>query len=108
MGYNMNRTASYVMTAHCESAGDMLEIQTIRNTVKAINNLAKETDSWNQYRVDCGYDDYYVKSPRYRVSLKARGPRAIHAIKDGKHPRAYDQSLPFKYAEKFDVYIHRK
>ena len=44
----MSRTNSYVMTAHVESAGDMLELQTVRNAIKTINKMAKETDRMNQ------------------------------------------------------------
>ena len=42
-----------------------------------------------------------------RVTLKARGPRAIHAKAIGYHPRSFDQSLPHKFAKYFDVYYHR-
>ncbi len=41
-----------------------------------------------------------------RITLKARGPRAIHAKAMGYHPRAYDQSLPHRFAKYFDVYYH--
>lgn len=102
------RTDSYIMTAHCASAGDMLEVETIRATVKAINKMAKETDKINLYRVDHGYDDYWIETPKYRVTLMPRGPRTAAAIKDGKHPRAYDSTLPMRHAERLDVYIHRK
>jgi len=37
----------------------------------------------------------------------ARGPRARHAKAMGYHPRAYDQSLPHRFAKYFDVYYHR-
>ena len=42
-----------------------------------------------------------------RVSCMARGPRARHAKAMGYHPRAYDQSLPHRFAKYFDVYYHR-
>ena len=35
----MRASNSYVMTAHTASAGDMLELQTVRNTIKAINKM---------------------------------------------------------------------
>lgn len=44
-----------------------------------------------------------------RVSIMARGPRAVHARRDYNYPgaaRAYDSSLPHQYAEYFDVYVH--
>ena len=42
-----------------------------------------------------------------RVKLQARGPRAIHARKDHgpNRARAYDCSLPHRYATHFDVYV---
>ena len=100
----MKRTDSYVFTAHTASAGDMLEIETIRKTVKAINKQSKNAERW--HTILHGNDDL-VTYPRYRVSLKPRGPRTKNAIADGKHPRAYDQSLPLRHAERLDVYIHR-
>jgi len=104
-----NRTNSYVTTAHTASAGDMLELQTIRNTIKAINKMAKETDKINQYRYASGWTDVVKPlTPKYRVNVMPRGPRAIHAIADGRHPRAYDSTLPIRHAERLDVYIHTR
>ena len=33
------RTDAYIMTAHTECAGEMLEIETVRKAVKSINKL---------------------------------------------------------------------
>jgi len=69
----------------------------------------------------CAAHNKYIRSRAYkygwdmndswitlmRVSLMARGPRAIHAKAMGYHPRAYDQSLPHKFAKYFDVYYHK-
>jgi len=96
------------MTAHCASAGDMLEVETIRATVKAINKMAKETDRMNQYRCEQGCSEWRDITPKYRVTLMPRGPRTAAAIADGRHPRAYDSTLPMRHAERLDVYIHRK
>ena len=68
----MKRTDSYVFTAHTASAGDMLEIETIRKTVKAINKQSKNAERW--HTIFNGNDDL-VTFPRYSVSLKPRGPR---------------------------------
>lgn len=98
---------SYIMTAHTGSAGDMLELQTIRNTVKAINRMAAQSDKSSDYRFRSGWTDVEpVKSNRYRVKCQGRGPRTSAAIADGKHPRAYDQSLPLGKAERMDVYVY--
>ncbi len=104
----MNNSNSHVMTAYTASAGDMLELQTVRNTIKAINKMAKETDRINEYRFNSGWSSTPPrKSPRYRVKCQGRGPRTKHAIADGRHPRAYDQSLPLRHAERMDVYVYK-
>lgn len=103
----MSRTNSYVMTAHVESVGDMLELQTVRNTIKTINKMSKETDRINQYRYDSGWSDVLLPlTPKYRVNVMPRGPRTRAAIADGRSPRAYDSCLPIRHAERLDVYIH--
>ncbi len=104
----MNNSNSHVMTAYTASAGDMLELQTVRNTIKAINKMAKETDRMNEYRFNSGWSSTPPsKSIRYRVKCQGRGPRTKHAIADGRHPRAYDQSLPLRHAERMDVYVYK-
>ena len=102
-----NISDSYVMTAHTESAGDMLELETVRSTVKAINKMAAQKDKMNNYRYQSGLTVVEpVKSTRYRVKCQGRGPRTSAAIADGKHPRKYDQSLPLRHAERLDVYVY--
>ena len=86
------------MTAHTGSAGDMLELETIRKVVKVIN---KENKFSEKYANASGY------LPRYRVKCQGRGPRTSAAISDGKHPRAYDQSLPLSKATRMDVYVYQ-
>ena len=44
-----NISDSYVMTAYTKSAGDMLELETVRSTVKAINKMAAQKDKMNNY-----------------------------------------------------------
>lgn len=58
------------------------------------------------------YFNRFGKMPKFmeieRVQLMARGPRADHAARDFRGARrAYDQSLPHKYATHFDVYVRR-
>lgn len=91
------RTDAYVMTAHTECAGDMLEIETVRKAVKSINKLNKLKERWSLHSL-----------PRYRVTLHGRGPRTRQSILDGKGFRGYDRELPLKYAERIDVYIHER
>lgn len=107
-GINM-RTDAYVMTAHTKSAGDMLEIETIRKSVISINKINKQKEKTNQRRFEYGYSKTPPqKLPRYRVTLHGRGPRTKHSIYDGRGFRGYDRELPLKYAEKIDVYIHER
>jgi|TARA_B110000908_G_C10168304_1_gene409534 hypothetical protein len=104
---NTNISDSYIMTAHTKSAGDMLELETVRSTVKAINKMAAQKDKSADYRFQSGWTDVKpVKSTRYRVKCQGRGPRTAAAIADGKHPRKYDQSLPLRHAERMDVYVY--
>lgn len=98
---------SYVMTAHTASAGDMLELETIRTTIKAINKMAAVNDKMNNYRFHTGWTtEIEPKNKRYRVKCQGRGPRTAAALADGRHPRGYDQSLPLKHAERLDVYVY--
>ena len=102
MEYSMRHSTSYIMTAHTASAGDMLEVETIRKVVKTINANNKQTEEMSMR-----YGSINPKTlPRYRVKLQGRGPRTVNAVNDGKYPRAYDQSLPLKHAEKVDVYVY--
>ena len=99
------RTSSYVMTAHTECAGDMLELENIRKVVKMINAQNKKAeDRHNNHPMT----DDIVSMPRYYVKCQARGPRAAFAKALGRHPRAFDQSLPLKFAEKMDVYVYQR
>ena len=99
---------NYVTTVHTESAGDMLELETIRKVVKVINKEAKTQDEWNRQRAYFNNSsEEPTKSPRYRVKCQGRGPRTKHARAAGLHPRAYDRSIPLSIAEKLDVYIYQ-
>ena len=107
-GINM-RTDAYVMTAHTECAGDMLEIETIRKSVKAINATARSRyKNRKQYLEWIGSDEEPGSPALYYVKCQARGPRTKHARADGKYARAYDQSLPLRHAERLDVYIYER
>jgi|TARA_B110000908_G_scaffold107177_1_gene125999 hypothetical protein len=107
MEYKMNRSDSYQFTADVNSVNDMLELQTVRNAVKTINRMAKQTELAQQYRYDSGWSDVEPQPIfRYRVSVMPRGARTVHAIADGRSPRAYDSTLPIRHAERLDVYIH--
>ena len=92
---------NYVGTVYTECAGDMLELQSVRDAVKIINLEAKLAEG-NSYR-----NPFNSKFPRYRVKCQGRGPRASVARAEGRHPRTYDRSLPLSKAERYDVYIYR-
>jgi len=100
---------SYVGTVHTECAGDMLELQTVRDTVKAINTSARNRYKNRKQYLEWIGSDVEPESPtQYYVKCQARGPRAKFAKALGKHPRAFDQSLPLKFAERMDVYVYER
>ena len=101
------RTNSFIFTADVNSAADMQQIEMLRNSIKSINKMDKETDRVNAYYWE-KFSAVYTHAPRYRVSLKARGARRVHAIADGKSKYAYDDVLPLKHAERIDVYVHAR
>ena len=99
------RTSSYVMTAHTECAGDMLELENIRKVVKMINAQNKKAeDRHNNHPMT----DDIVSMPRYYVKCQGRGPRTKPSILDGRGFRGYDQSLPLRHATHMDVYIYER
>lgn len=91
------RSDSYVMTVHTYCSGSMLELENLRAAVSKINKINKRLDKSFAYN---------NKLPRYRVKCQGRGHRTFSAKLDGKHPRAYDQSLPLKHAKTMDVYVY--
>jgi len=101
----MRYSDSYVKTFHTESALDMLEIETIRKAIKVVNADLRRFKYGSRQKKD-GYGSQSYE--QYRVALKARGPRTIHARADGKHPRAYDLTLPLRHAERIDLYIYQR
>ena len=105
----MRQSTSYVGTFYTGSAGDMLEIETIRKSVRAINATARSRyKNRKQYLEWIGSDEEPGSPALYYVKCQARGPRTKHARADGKYARAYDQSLPLRHAEKLDVYIYER
>lgn len=99
---------NFVTTVHTASAGDMLELETIRKVVKVINKEAKTQDDWAHQRAYFNNSSKELaKSPRYRVKCQGRGPRTKYAQAAGLHPRAYDRSIPLSVAERMDVYIYQ-
>ena len=74
----MNRTESYVGTYDYQSAASMLELQKIRDTVKAINKLAAKTDKYAAQRQTlCSLTRHETpeiikKSPRYYLKCQGR------------------------------------
>lgn len=93
---------NYVFTAHTGSAGDMLELENIRKAIKIVNNDLRRYKYGSRQKKD-GYGSPYSQ---FRVKCQARGPRTRAAVADGRNPRAYDQSLPMRHAERLDVYIY--
>ena len=105
----MRYSDSYIGTYWTDCAGDMLEVQKIREVVKVINKHNKNKEKRALYRFENGYSKKPpVELPRMRVKLQGRGPRKEAAIKDGTYYNAYDQSLPLRHAERVDLYIYER
>lgn len=105
----MRGSENYVMTAHVQSAGDMLELETIRKAISVVNKENARLERITSYRFVNGYSNVEpTKLPRYYVKCQGRGPRASIARAEGRHPRAYDQSIPLGKAERWDVYVYTR
>lgn len=105
----MRQSTSYVGTFYTGSAGDMLEIETIRKSVRAINATARARyTNRKKYLEWIGSDEEPGSPALYYVKCQGRGPRTKHARADGRYARAYDQSLPLRHAERLDVYIYER
>jgi len=102
------RVTSYIMTADPYSVSDMQQIEMIKKTVSANNQLVMQDYKWACARAAYRGDPMPELPKQYRVRLMARGPRRKFAIADGKNKAAYDSSLPLRYATRFDVYIHAR
>jgi hypothetical protein len=105
------RVDSYIFTADCNSADDMLQINIVKKTVRASNRLAMQN-----YKSACKRAEYYGEQPpekpmQYRVRLMGRGARKVayqDHVANGGHRmwQGFSSYLPQKYAERFDVYVH--
>ena len=104
----MRNSTSYVGTFYTGSAGDMLEIESIRKAIKAVNEGIRSKHKTATYWARLRETAEPGSPTQFRVCLKARGPRTKHARADGKHPRAYDQSLPLRHAERVDLYVYER
>jgi len=101
----MRHSTNYVFTAHTESAGDMLELETVRKAVKVINSELRRF----KYGTRAKKDGYGSQSySQFYVKCQGRGPRTSAALTDGKRARAYDQFLPLSHAERMDVYVYQR
>ena len=101
----MRHSNNFVFTAHTKSAGDMLELETVRKAVKVINSELRRF----KYGTRAKKDGYGSQSySQFYVKCQGRGPRTSAALADGKRARAYDQSLPLSHAETMDVYVYQR
>ena len=97
-----NRTSDYMFTVTSKDDQNILRLKRdVRIHNKHIRDFTRKMKE--KYGVDRALK-YLEYSTLRRVRLMARGPRAVHAVADGYFARSYDQTLPHKYAESFDVY----
>ena len=83
---------------------DAVALKTLKKQIKAHNAKIRErARTRGEFKPDWNKN----WTSLLRVKLQARGPRAIHARADfgPNRARAYDCSLPHRYALHFDVYL---
>ena len=99
------RTSNYIFTADPKSCVDMLQIETVKKTVRAMNAAARQAHVYA--RAIAAYRcEPMPKAPTMkRVRVMGRGPRVQASLSDYGRRRAYDSYLPQRYATSFDVYI---
>ncbi len=99
------RTTNYIFTADPKSCVDMLQIEAIKKTVKAMNAAARYAHVVARRNAIFRCEPVPKAPTMKRVRLLGRGPRVAAAMSDYGRPRAYDSYLPQRYATSFDVYI---
>ena len=101
----MRYSENYVFTANAKSADDLAKIETLRQTVKAINHMQC------QYEKDVGQTQ-----ARYRVCLRGRlGKNNPNARKYQERQKNYTgygarpyQMIRLSDAAFFDVYVYER
>jgi hypothetical protein len=104
MKSNKQRTSNWVATLPTLTAEeDVLALRAIKSAVQAINETNKITDGWAKkgYRKRFNSQCEEVALPRYRVAIRARGP------KDG-YKYGYGGYLKVEGGTRFDVYIYER
>jgi hypothetical protein len=104
---NKQRTTNWVATLPTlTSEEDVLALRAIKSAVKAINESNAHHDhlaygkGWRQYKrfnADCRE----IRLPRYRVTIRARGP--VDGYKYG-----WGGYLKLAGGSRFDIYIHER
>jgi hypothetical protein len=96
---NKQRTNSWVATLPTlTSEEDQMALAAFKSTVKAINEQNALAEKWRKrFNKNCEE----VGLPRYRVSIRARGP--VNGYKYG-----YGGYLKIAGGSRFDVYIHER
>lgn len=95
------RTTAYIGTFSTECAGDMLEVESIKNVIKNMNQELKYYDA----------RDSYNRPIRFRTTLKARKP--INKVTNPRTGRKVGYTTfgdvigGMSNAGAMDVYIHR-
>ena len=96
---NKQRTESWVATLPTLTAEeDLMALAAIKSTVKSINESNARTERYRK-RFNKQCED--VGFPRYRVTIRARGP--VNGYKYG-----YGGYLKLAGGSRFDVYIHER
>ena len=107
------RVLSYRFTVESK---DDIALLNLKEEVKQHNKARKRLEEWSKRGDKLIYQQYVIdrfkKTPKLRVRLMPRGPRAAAARANNPKPylvstsRAYDCYLPQRHATHFDVYVH--
>ena len=89
------RTDAYMFTADPLCVSDMQMIETVRKTIRTVNNQARQTAKWLK-----------VPAKLFRVCLKARVPSTNPAY--AKYKNQYIKSFHMIDAQTIDVYVQRR
>jgi hypothetical protein len=93
------RTENYVATLPTLTAiEDQMILESIKASVRSINEQNKRREVWSK-RFDKHCNE--VKWPRYRVTIRARGP--VDGYKYG-----WGGYLKLAGGSRFDIYIHER
>jgi len=105
---------SYIGTYDYRDAGGMLEIEKIRDAIKAVNKLASTKDKYAAQRAKYYGEEIPMKSPVYYVKLQGRFGKNNPNIDKYTHWTRFNEKYTdysicrLEDAERVDVYVYER